>query len=308
MSPRPVLAAVLVLAFAASAPAQKIDNQPQNKLGEKLAKRISLDNAQEMKFGEAIKFLAEKYDLPLVVDSSVGQQEGMAACDADDRLVKLPKLLNVRMDTVLRLLCEQVSAVPLVQPDHIKITDAVRGLYESGVLPQPDKTLPEEDPALLDVTNMQKSKPLIKRALVSGAFKNVTLADILDDIAESTGATVVLSPAAGDAAKKTLTVRFSNTPVDAAVRTLCEMADVGVIEDANVLTVTSHERAEQKKIELTERRKAKLAEAGVGGGGAVLVGGGGVVPIDLTAELSRLKDQNEMLKKQLDEIQKLLKK
>ena len=98
----------------------------------------------------------------------------------DDRVVKLPKLLNVRVDTVLRLVCEQVNAVHLIQPDHVKITHTVWGPYESGVLPLGDPTNPnEEQPPLLSAADIPKAKPLIKRALVTGAYKNVPLSQII---------------------------------------------------------------------------------------------------------------------------------
>ena len=224
--------------------------------------------------------------------------------------MRLPKLLNVRVDTVLRLVCEQVNAMPLVQPDHIKITHAVWGQYESGVLPLADPTNPNEDIQLqLGTPELQKAKPLIKRALVTGVFKNVTLADIIDDIAESTGATVIVSPTVGEKAKLPLTVRFSNTPVDAAVRTLCEMADLGAVEDTNVLLVTTAERAAAKAKEIADKRKARIAEMGQGlGGGGLggLVVGTGTTPD--AAELAKLREQHEALKKQVEELQKALKK
>jgi hypothetical protein len=251
----------------------------------------------------------------VVIDPSVGRGEAMAACNADDRVIKLPKLLNVRVDTVLRLVCEQVGAVTLIQPDHIKISDATWALYETGVLALADPTNPNDDnPPLLSRVDLQKSKPLIKRALVTGVYKNVPLSEIIDDIAESTGATVVVSPMIGEKAKKALTVRFSNTPVDAAVRTLCEMTELGAIEDANVLLVTTADRAAAKVKDIADKRKVRLSETSGGGGfglaGLVGAGGGlgGVYVPPENPEVAKLKEQNEALKKQIEEIQKALKK
>ena len=329
MSPRlcrvPVILA-LVFALPAGAFGQKLDNE-KTKFGERLAKKVNFE-PYEGKFGDAIKLLADKFDLPLVIDPSVGNGgPGMAACNADDRVIKLPKLLNVRAETVLRLACEQVGAVTLIQPDHIKITDAAWGLYETGVLTIIDPTNPSDDnPPMLSQLDLQKSKPLIKRALVTGMYKNVPLSEIIDDIAETTGATVVVSPTIGEKAKKPLTVRFSNTPVDAAVRTLCEMTELGTVEDANVLLVTTTERAAARVKEISDKRKVRLAEMnsggvgfcgtgllGVGGGlgglgGAIGAGVGAPVGATENAEIAKLKEQNEALKKQIEEIQKALKK
>ena len=313
MSSRSVLTLALALALPAGALAQKIENE-KVKVGDRLAKKVSLDKF-EGTFAEAVKMLAEKFDLPLVVDPSVGTGGGMAECEADARPVKIPKLLNVRVDTVLKLVCDQVGAVALTQPDHIKITDATWALYETGVLALTDPTNPnftDENPALLSQVDLQKAKPLIKRALVTGMFKNVALSEIIDEIAESTGATVVVSPAIGDKAKKALTVRFSNTPVDAAVRTLCEMAELGAVEDANVLLVTTPERAASRSKDVTDKRKARLAEVGVGIGGGLCagfgIGAGGVAVSPEVAEIGKLKEQNEAMKKQIEELQKSIKK
>ncbi|HUR55049.1 MAG TPA: hypothetical protein VMZ71_13030 [Gemmataceae bacterium] len=317
----------LVFALPAGAFGQKLDNE-KTKFGDRLSKKVNFD-AYEGKFGDAVKMLAEKFDLPLVIDRSVGTGGAMAECNADEMIVKLPRLLNVRVDTVLRLTCEQVGAVTLIQPDHIKITDATWALYETGVLALTDPTNPnggDENPPLLAQLELQKSKPLIKRALVTGVYKNVTLGEIIDDIAETTGATVVVSPTVGDKSKKALTVRFSNTPVDAAVRTLCEMTELGSVEDANVLLVTTPERAAARAKEITDKRKARLAETGVGlggglcgtgvlgvggglGGGGVGLGGpGGVAVPQENPEIAKLKQQNEELKKQIEELQKAIKK
>lgn len=311
MSSRSVLTLALVLALPAAALAQMNDAE-KVKLSDRLAKKVTLDRF-EGTFAEAVKLLADKFDLPLVVDPSVGRGEVMAACNADALPVKLPKLVNVRVDTVLKLACDQVGAVALTQPDHIKITDATWGLYETGVLALNDPTNPnfsDESPPLLSQVDLQKSKPLTKRALVTGVFKNVALSEIVDEIAESTGATVVVSPTIGEKAKKTFTVRFANTPVDAAVRTLCEMAELGAVEDANVLLVTTPERAAARAKDVTDKRKARLAEVNGGLGGLCGTGllglGGGVSPE--AVEIAKLKQQNEELKKQLDELQKAIKK
>ena len=110
-----------------------------------------------------------------------------------------------------------------------------------------------------------------------------------------------------------MTARFANTPVDAAVRTLCEVADLGVIEDANVLVVTTREKASARAKAEDEKRKARQA-GGLGGlvgwPGFVGLGGlGGLAgPADVAAELAKIREQNEQLKKQVEELQKALKK
>jgi hypothetical protein len=159
---------------------------------------------------------------------------------------------------------------------------------------------------LLPSGEILRNRPLIKRALVNASFKERPLSEVLDEIAESTGANVALSPLVpAEVRRAPVTVRFANTPVDAAVRTLCEMTETGVIEDANVLLVTTRERASVRAEEDAQKRKERQPPVQPFGFGGL----GGAVPPDANAfEIGRLKEQNEQLRRQLDEIQKHLKK
>jgi hypothetical protein len=305
------LAAACGVALLLSPAAAQEKKEPAGKgsLADKLARKVTLDK-MDAKFGEAVRFFAEKYDLPLVIDRSVVDPIDDNGRPADEVPVKLPALANVRLGTAVRILCEQVNAAYLVYPDVIRIVNVKNALYETGELKNPAEpnAAGEEEPPLISSLDLQKSKPLTKRALVTAAYRKVPLDDVLDDIAETTGATVVLSPEVGPKAQTGVTARFANTPVEAAVRTLCELTDLGVIEDANVLVVTTRDRAAARAKAEDDRRKALRPPA------PVLInsawGGTGVhpVPVDLAGELARLKEQNDKLQKQVDELQKMLKK
>lgn len=258
------------------------------------------------KFKDAVKLLADTYDLPLVIDPRLGPGDAMAACDgvADDKPVKLPKLANVRLDTVLKILAEQVNGKFLVYPDHIKIVPETFAAYESGVL---SVSADPNDEPLLTTSDLLRSKPLIKRALVNASFKNKPLSEVIDEIAEATGANVAVSPLLpANVRQAPVTVRFANTPVDAAVRTLCEMTECGAIEDANVLLVTTRERATARAKEEAQKVKDRHpALQPVFGGGA---GVGLPAQPDIATEVAKLKEQNEQLRKELEELKKAMKK
>jgi len=158
---------------------------------------------------------------------------------------------------------------------------------------------------------MIRAKPLIKRGLVNATFKNKPLSEAIDEIAEATGATLAVSPLLPAAIRQTpVTVRFANTPVEAAVRTLCEMTECGVIEDANVLLITTRERAAARAKEDAQKLKDRQPPVGFAPGFGGLGGGIGAVAAqpDLAAEVEKLKEQNEKLRKEVDELRKQLKK
>lgn len=308
------LAAAALFALVGSALAQPPKAAPLPKdakadrpdLHKQLTARVTVEKF-DGKFKDAVQFLAEKYELPLVVDPRVGQDaEGAIACNADERPVKLAKLTNVRLDTVLNLLTEQVNAKFLVYPDHIKIVPTAFWLYESAVLQHDPLGLTQGDETpFLTPLDMQKTKPLTKRGVVNASFKNKPLNEIIDEIAEATGANVALAPLVPAQTRQgALTVRFTNVPVDAAVRTLCEMTELGVIEDANVLLVTTSERAAARAKEAAQKLKDRQPPP------VPFAHGLGPVPPlpDVNADLLKLKEQNEQLRKELDDLKKLLKK
>lgn len=273
-----------------------------------LGKRVTVAKF-EGPFGEVVEFLRDVHGLPVVIDPSLKTEDDTPV---ENLAVRWPEQKNVRLESLLRLIGDQVKGMPMVRPDGVAFVGMVSGLYESGVLKQPGSPdlFGDEEPPLLTTDEMQRSRPLTQRALVNASFKDQPLAEIIEAISRATGANIVLAPQAADAAKQALSVRFANTPVEAAIRTLCEMTDLGVIEDANVLIVTTRERAEARAKEAQQKRKARLAEqnAALGGGFGGLGGIGIAAPGDLSAEIAQLKEQNAQLKRQLDEIKQLLKK
>ena len=285
------------------------------KLTDLLAKRVSLDKPFEGNFKDAINFLADKFELPVVIDPAVREfGGGPAGCDGlEEKAVKIPRMRNVRTETLLRLTCEQADAMFLVYPDYLRIVPSIFGLYETGVTSAgTDPNDPE--PTTLSAEQILKTRPLTRRAIVNLSLKDATVADVLDEIAAASGANVALAPVVAEKASSKITVRFANAPVDVAVRTVCEMADLGMIEDANVLVVTTRERAAARaKLEI-ERKKAALLALTVPNPGLCLNNQPfipnwlGAEAADLSAEIAKLKEQNDLLRKQLDEAMKLLKK
>lgn len=275
-------------------------------LNKLLAGRVTLDK-YEGKFRDAIAVIGSAYDVPVVLtrqaDQGISDDGDLAR---GERAVRLPKLSSVKVETILTMLCEQVDAKFLVYPDHIKIVPDTFAAYESGVLGLGTDPNTDEAP-LLPVTDMLRARPLTRRGLVNASFKSKPLSEIVDEIADATGANVTVSPTLPAAMRQTpITVRFANTPVDAAVRTLCEMADTGVIEDANVLLVTTRERVAARAKEEAQKLKDKQPPAAP----AFF---NGVVPNNLpnplaeqAAEIAKLKERNEQLAKQLDVLTKQL--
>ncbi len=291
------LAVVAVLAVTTAASAQP---KTPSSLAEKLRQRVDFTGFDGT-VKDAVKMLAERYDLPLVTDRNFYVEV------VDDPL-HIPKLSSVRLDSLLRMVAQHQHGAFLVYPDHVALVTEYAALYETGLLGPADENAPDGGD-LLPPNEMKRFLPLTQKGIINLTFKNKPLASALEEITDATGANVILAPQAGDKAKDPVTARFANTPVHVAVRTLCEMNDLGVIEDGNVLLVTSRERAEARAKLEAEKKKAKreanlnLSVGGLGGG--LGIGGFGV---DTPNDLAKLKEQHDALKKQVEELQKQLKK
>lgn len=307
---QPPKPAAAVRAPAPPAPPDKVD------ILKRLAARVELEKAYEGKFRDAVKMVADRYELPVVLTRAAEQRPSDEDAEGNakrgDQTVKLPKLANVKIETVLTLLCEQTDTKFLVYPDHIKIVPAAFAEYESATLPSvPDPN--DEAAPLISADDIVRNRPLTKRALVNASLKGKPLGEALDEIAEATGANVAVSPLLpANVRQQQVTVRFANTPVDAAVRTLCEMTETGVIEDANVLLVTTRERAAARAKEDAQKLKDKQPVS-FGPGGCMPFGmpgglgalGGAAAPAD-AAELAKLKAQNDDLSKQIRALAKTI--
>jgi hypothetical protein len=334
------------LTVPARAPVPEKAAPEKNDLAKRLAARVTLEKGFDCPLEEAVKVLATAYDLPVILDPRLGG-DGLAMCGAEGHPVKLPKLTNVRLSTVLDLLAEQVRGKVIVYPDYIKVVPMAHWAYETGVLStETNPNNPNEEP-LLSQQDLVLAKPLTQRAPVNLTFRAKPLSEALEEIAEATGANVALAPSVpADVRKAPVTARFANVPVAVAVRTLCELTDTGVIEDLSVLVVTTRERATARAKEDAQKRRDRepavvyppyygcfagvqgnlggclfsgggqlgfggAPNPGAGFGGNPAPGGGGVVGMGMGQpqdDALKLKAQNEQLRKELEELKKALKK
>lgn len=65
----------------------------------------------------------------------------------------------------------------------------------------------------------------------------------IKQLAADSGANVVVDPRLGEKAKKAVTLKLEDVPLETAVRLLSEVADLRAVRMANVLFVTSHDKA-----------------------------------------------------------------
>jgi hypothetical protein len=178
------------------------------------------------------KELADRgLELDIVVDADVFKEENPDAPDIFETQVKIspiPRRLSVGV--LLRQMLNKVptsNATFLVFRDHVLVTTVSRSGIESLLL--------------------QK---------VSGVYENRPLVQLLSDLGEKTGVTIVVDKRVGDKANSPISVTFQrDLTLAGALRVVTELADVKVVLLDGVLFVTTAAHAEELRKEQKQQQK-----------------------------------------------------
>jgi hypothetical protein len=118
--------------------------QKVREMKNKLAKPVSLEKGfpDNTALKEALEYLSDRYDVTILVDTQAFKAEGVDA--PEDQPIKLPRMTNVSLATVLRLLTAQINGTYLVRRDFIEITTGRRAVAEKvvRVYPVADLVIP----------------------------------------------------------------------------------------------------------------------------------------------------------------------
>jgi hypothetical protein len=208
-------------------------------LAARLAGRVTVEKSDDIPLKDAVEFLSEKGELTILIDYAAFARSpglgGMEACQDPagiaERTVKLPKVRNVRLGTVLRTILSQIDGAYLIYPDHLKVTTVQQMALETGQkLYTPDMAEePVDDPY----------KVIRVTPLINVAAKEQPLREVVREIAEATGANVVLAPQAGEKGQAPITAKLFNTPLPDGARVLAEMAGLKTVSAGNAILVTT---------------------------------------------------------------------
>jgi len=161
--------------------------------------------------------LRQKTKLNIVVDTFVLQSMGIGFQDNPAPL--LLKSNDGKVRTALQNMLNQYHLSYVILGDSVLITSE-----EVGYLRQ-------------------------MRQRVNVNVKDLTLATALEQLADETGANLLIDPRQADKAKSKITVRLDDVTLETAVRLLTELADLGSARVGNVLYVTTDARAEKLRKE-----------------------------------------------------------
>ncbi len=203
--------------------------QFSQKLNQVIVRELTIDANTPLK--DALDLLAEKYELPVLIDTQAFKRDNGDEA-VEDKPVRLPQMSGVRLGTVLEKLAAQVHGAYLVRADHIDLTTVQRAVEEvwGPVYATNEEATGRKRPAL---------------PLVHTAFAGRPLAGALQELSDLSGTSMILDvPRAGEKAKLPVSATLDNVPVDTAARILASQADLRAVLLDNVLYVTTKSHAQ----------------------------------------------------------------
>jgi RNA polymerase sigma factor (sigma-70 family) len=218
---------------AASQPAKINAEQRAKEWREKLDSptTIEIDNNTPLK--EVLAFIAERYGITILIDARAFVTEAASNDESPDignSPITIPKLVDVKLSTILRT-----------------------------VLVQVDGDFYTKDDVLMVVPRKQIQSGRLFRQPVDAVYKKRQLVLALEELQNMTGVSVVLDVRAQDIAKPMeITADFRNVPLETAVRVLADMADLKSVVMDNLIYVTSKENAKILEAEENKRKGTKL--------------------------------------------------
>ena len=185
---------------------------------EKLDKPFDFEGFENTPLAEVLEFLSDRFNLPIFLNRDAFIALGYE--DPSNTKITLPKMKGMKLGQLLDRVVAQAIAAYLVRSSGIEVTTPIHAM------PGEWSSLPRDQ-------------------LPTGTvvFENWPLSEAMEELAETTGINIVIDPRAGDKAKRPLTVRMKNVPVDTLVQLLANMAELKAIIMDNVFYITTLENA-----------------------------------------------------------------
>jgi hypothetical protein len=179
-----------------------------------LIKIVDIEREIEAPLKDVLESLSDRFNLKLVINVAAFKELNPPIENVGEIRTKLPKMQGVSVAAVMRIVLSPFNGTYVVRQGFIEIT-----------------TLPNaQDCAKLKVQISAKQEPLN---------------EVLEDLAEQTGANIVVDLRAEEKAQTFITANLQGVSLGTAVRVLANMADLKSVALDNVLLVTTTENADE---------------------------------------------------------------
>ena len=206
------------------------------RIAEKLEQPFANDRVLEDEpLRSAAEIITARTGIPIVIDAKEFHSWGREFNEeAGTPSVSLPKLRGVTLRTTLALMLDPVRADIVIQDGYLAVVPLERMTTQAG----------DGRMLVCDLPHVEiDDEPILD------AFRK------LDKLARH--CSVVVAPLSEETKKLRVSARFTNTSTILAVETLAEMADLDVIENGEILLVTTREKAEAWYLRQKERAKLR---------------------------------------------------
>lgn len=309
----PVLTVACALVLAAATLAAPDSKKPAPAddsalIAEKLLDRIDQERLENTPLRDVLDFLQKRTELTILLDLKALVNEGVGESPAaiENLQISLPAMKRVRIETLVKLIADQIGADFYIAPDHVRITSpTVKDLVTGRARPLPDLYGGE-------VPDDQIERKEVVRAIpyVTATFRDTPVAEALRDVAARAGRNVVLSAAAADKAQTKVSVGLSNVAFETAAASLAEAAGLRAFRTGNVVVIVTPERA--KQLESPPDGGPRVALGGLPGGGGIMTLGeletvGRLFankPVETDARRKELEDKVRKLTEELERLRK----
>jgi RNA polymerase sigma factor (sigma-70 family) len=227
-------------------PAPPPDKRPEDAvaLAERLSQTVEFPGFEDpnVSLQEALDFIADRYDVTVLVNEAafkaVNVDNVLSKPVAEKPFPKMKAALAVVLQKILARVSadEEAGAIYLVRRDVVEITTRAavrhelrRGEGQEGEL-----------------------RPLLPLVVVR--FEQRPLAEALQQLAASTGYSIVVDGRAADKGKTPVSATLTNVPLDTAVRVLADMADLKPVLVDNLFYVTTRDNAARFEADLDRPR------------------------------------------------------
>lgn len=236
-------------------------------LRQKLSKPVNLEKGIDANtpLKDVLEFLAERYDLNIVVDAHAFNAIGVQK--VEEQPVSLPRMRHEPLGSVLRLVLGQIkgdiySGTYHIRDGHIEVTTSYHVYFSS------DHWI---------------ATGRMRLPNVSLEARGQNIDEAVRELAEQTGFNIVLDGKVRDRARKVPACAFNDVPLDTALLLLADQADLGVAIIDNVLYVTDRDNANQMQADVKKRMRGLFEQNNGGGpgmpGGVLPPGGGAPAPM-----------------------------
>ena len=186
----------------------------------------------------------------------------------ENKAITLPSMKKVRLETVLRMVADQINADYYIAPDHVQLTtSSVKDLVTGAAKPLPSLT--RSDSGAED-SQIERSVIVRQIPYVTASFIALPATEAFKQIAARAGRTVVVSAPAAAKAENPVTISLSNVAFETAAAGIAEAAGLRAFRNGNVVVIVTPERAKEIENPETPLRVGVGGLAGIGGGSGMM--------------------------------------